>query len=307
MKFLIQHGVGDPAWTPGILAPAAVKAFARAVEDSGWDALAFTDHPSPSGRWVDSGGEGSADLFTSLGFCAAVTERVRLASYVAVLPYHNGFALAHKVATLDHLSAGRVTLGLGSGYHRAELFAQGADSAQRRPQADETLDVMLRAWRERDMDYRGARHDARGIRLQPHVLQRPHPPLWFHGNSDWGLEHAARIGQGWIGMLTRGPSASTIRTRPLPDLDAIGRRAGDFIAALGRHGRARSEVEIVAAGIWPMLDLRKGWSADSCLADVHRLAGMGVDWIALNLCGDDPAASVETVRAFGEQVVRRVP
>jgi alkanesulfonate monooxygenase SsuD/methylene tetrahydromethanopterin reductase-like flavin-dependent oxidoreductase (luciferase family) len=73
VKFGIQHAVGDPAWTPAILAPEAVTRFERAAEAVGFDALGFTDHPAPSAAWVDSGGEGVADPIAGLSFCAAVT------------------------------------------------------------------------------------------------------------------------------------------------------------------------------------------------------------------------------------------
>ncbi|MGD9701032.1 MAG: LLM class flavin-dependent oxidoreductase [Acidimicrobiia bacterium] len=77
MKFGVQHGIGDPQWTPAIISPRAMKRFAATAERVGFDAIAFTDHPAPSNRWVESGGEGVADLFTSLGFCAAVTSTIR--------------------------------------------------------------------------------------------------------------------------------------------------------------------------------------------------------------------------------------
>jgi probable F420-dependent oxidoreductase len=303
MKFLVQHGVGDPAWVNAILEPAAVKGFARAAEHTGWDALAFTDHPAPSGRWIDAGGEGSSDIFSSLGFCAAATETIRLVSFVAALPYHNGLALAHQAATLDRLSAGRLTLGLGVGYLRSELYALGADPAKRTAQSDETVELMLRAWTGAEVDHQGARASAKGIRMQPLPVQQPHPPLWFHGNSRWGVENAVRRGQGWMAMMTDEVLAKTARTTPIPDRDTLERRIAALREAAERHGRDPGEIEIAAVGVWPMLDVRKGWNVDERLADIAALSALGVGWIGLNACGDDPVASEETVRAFGEQVL----
>ena len=71
MKFAVQHGIGDSRWVPEIISPREVRRFAETAERVGFDAIGFTDHPAPSARWVESGGEGVADLFTSLGFCAA--------------------------------------------------------------------------------------------------------------------------------------------------------------------------------------------------------------------------------------------
>ena len=126
VKFGIQHSVGDPAWTPAILAPAAVSSWVRTAEDVGFDAIGFTDHPAPSAAWVDSGGEGVADLFAGLAFCAALTSRVRLLTFVLVAPYRNPFLAAHQLATLDALSGGRLTVGLGTGYLFGEFKTMGA-------------------------------------------------------------------------------------------------------------------------------------------------------------------------------------
>ncbi len=304
MKFGIQHGIGDPAWVPAILEPQAVKAFARSVEEVGWDALAFTDHPAPSVRWIGAGGEGIAEPFTSLGFCAAVTESIRLLTWVLVPAYRNPFLSAHAVATLDRLSAGRVTLGLGTGYLKSEMRALGLDPAERLRVFDETMDVMRRAWTTDEVDHESAGFSARGVRVIPPVVQQPHPPLWLHGNSPFGLARAARYAQGWIAMIGDGPIITTVRTTPIPDLDALRRRIDELRAATEAAGRPADDVTVIVNGHWPKLDIRQGWDVDAYLGDVARFAELGVEWLVMLVCGDDPGASEETVRAFGEQVVR---
>ena len=62
------------------------------------------------------------------------------------------------------------------------------------------------------------------------------------------------------------------------------------------------DVDVVVTGVWPMLDVRRGWSVDERLAHVADLERLGVDWVVSTCCGDDVAAAEETVRAFGEQV-----
>src|ERR1700759_45109 len=86
MHFAIQTGVGDPNWCPAVMAPDAVRSFARAAEECGWRAVAFTDHPAPSTRWVQGGGEGSSDPFGSLAFCAAVTRTIGMLTWGVGLP-----------------------------------------------------------------------------------------------------------------------------------------------------------------------------------------------------------------------------
>lgn len=305
MRFGVQHSIGDPAWVPEVLDPAAMADFARRAEDQGFDLLAFTDHPAPSARWVDSGGEGVADPFSSLGFCAAVTSRVRLLTFVLVAGYRNPLLAAHQLATLDALSAGRVTVGLGTGYLFSEFRALGVDPATRRARFDEDLDVMRRAWTGEDVTAETDTFSARGVRVLPAVLQRPHPPLWIHGNSPFGLRRAARHGAGWIGMMTTGETmVGTTRTTALPDTAVLARRIAELRGETEKAGRDPADVQVVVAGALPMLDVRRAWAADRYLSAVDRYEQLGVDWILSTICGDDPGAARDTLDSFGAAVVK---
>jgi probable F420-dependent oxidoreductase len=304
VKVAVQHGVGDPAWTPAILRPERVAGFARAAEESGYAALGFTDHPAPSGNWVRAGGEGSADPFSALGFCAAVTSTIRLLTFVLVLPYRNPFLSAHQLATLDHLSGGRLIIGAGTGYLKSELLALGAEPGSRLDDFDMAWSVMTEAWRGEDIHLQGDGFSARGTQVQPRPLQMPHPPLWVHGNSRFGRERAARLGQGCLVVMGDEQLAATIRTRRIADLKTLEQDIAD-LRRLTEHA-GRPPVEVVVAGTWPMLDIRKGWDTERRLEEVAQLAELGVDWIALLTCGDDPVAAEDSVRRFGEEVVMRV-
>jgi probable F420-dependent oxidoreductase len=305
MRFGIQHAVGDSRWTPAILAPENVVRFARTVEEVGFDALAFTDHPAPSAAWVDSGGEGVADPFVSLGFCAAVTSTVRLLTFVLVASYRNPLLCAHEVATLDALSAGRVTVGLGTGYLFSEFKALGADPGERRRVFDDTVATMRAAWSGRDVSVETPEFVARGTRVLPPVIQRPHPPLWIHGNSRFGLERAARYGDAWLGMMTHDSEVvpRTTRTVPLPTFAAVGRRIAAVRAAAEAAGRDPAGIEMALAGPWGMLDVRTALPADRYLEDLVTLRDLGVDWVVSLGCGDDPAVAEETVARFGAEVI----
>jgi probable F420-dependent oxidoreductase len=300
MRIGIQHGMGDPAWQPEILAPKAVLSFARAVERGGYSHLAFTDHPAPSAKWVASGGEGVADLFTALAFCAAATERIRLLTWVVVVPYHNPFVLAHRVATLDALSGGRLTLGVGTGYLKSEFRAVGADFDRRREDFDENLSILLEALTGGDVSAENARFSARAVQVQPPTAQRPHPPLWIHGNASFGLERAASVGDGWVGLFTTDQSVRTIRTAALPDLAAFEHRVAVLRDAVSRAGRRIEDVEVVATGVMPVVDSRIGWNKDEIGERIQALEELGVSTMVVNACGDDAIASEESVIQFAE-------
>jgi probable F420-dependent oxidoreductase len=305
MRFAVQHAVGDPAWTPAIVAPGAVTAFAKAAEAGGFDAIGFTDHPAPSAAWIDAGGEGVADPFSALGFCAAVTSAIRLLTFVLIPSYRNPFFAAHQLATLDALSGGRLTVGLGTGYLFSEFRAVGADPASRRTEFDRAVEMMRTAWAGNEISAETPAFVARRTRVLPPVVQRPHPPLWIHGNSPFGVERAAQYAQGWLGMMTHDNDVlvRTTRTTPLRDLDELARRIDDVRKATVAAGRDPDAVDIVLAGAWPMLNVRTGRPADAYLEEVESLEALGVAWTVSLCCGDDPGAAQETIERFGEEVI----
>jgi probable F420-dependent oxidoreductase len=303
MRFVVQHAVGDPGWQPAILHPPAVGTFARLAEQHGYAGIAFTDHPAPTVRWTEAGGEGSADPLVSLAYCAAVTESIELMTFVLVPAYRNPFLLAHQVSTLDALSGGRVTLGLGTGYLKGEMRALGVVPDERLTLFDETLDLVLRAWTEPSISGEGTGWSARGVHVQPQPVQQPHPPLWFHGNSAFGRERAARRGAGWIGVLTGEAMAATMRTAPLPGLAAVRTAVQDLRRRCLDEGRDPDEVAIGLAGLLPMLDIREDWSLDALTDAARSAAELGVDTLFVTICGDDPFAANDTLAAFGEHVV----
>jgi probable F420-dependent oxidoreductase len=306
VKIVVQHAVGDPGWQPSVLAPPFVGEFARLAERHGYAGIAFTDHPAPTVRWTAAGGEGSSDPLVSLAYCAAVTSSIELMTFVLALPYHNPFRLAHQAATLDALSGGRLTLGLGTGYLRGEMRAMGADPDARLALFDAVLETMLTAWTAESVSGSGPGWSAREVHVQPRPLQQPHPPLWFHGNSAFGRERAARYGGGWLAILTTAQLATTIRTAHLPDLNAARLAIEDLHRRCEVAGRDPASVSLGLSGLWPMLDIRQGWDPDAIVEAARAAASIGVGTLFTTICGDDPLAANETLAAFGEQVVLAV-
>jgi probable F420-dependent oxidoreductase len=303
MKFDIQHATADPNWTPDILSARALTRFARAVEESGYASLGFTDHPAPPTRWVQAGGEGSADPFSALGFCAAVTSTIRLLTSVLVLPYRNPFLAAHQTASLDRLSDGRLIVGVGAGYLRGEFQALSVDFDSRRSQFDEAVDILRRSWAGEEITIASGTLDARKVAPQRLPVQQPGPPLWVHGTASWGLERAARYGDGWFGVITTDQLARTMRTAPINGFGELARRIDTLRTSTVAHGRDARTVEVVVSGHWPLLDVRHGWDSNRMRDEVAELNQMGVDRVVVLVCGDDPGASEDTVRRFGEEVI----
>ena len=217
-----------------------------------------------------------------------MTSSIELMTFVLALPYHNPFRLAHQAATLDALSGGRLTLGLGTGYLRGEMRAMGADPDARLASFDAVLETMLTAWTAESVSGSGPGWSAREVHVQPRPVQRPHPPLWFHGNSAFGRERAARYGGGWLGILTTPQLATTIRTAHLPDLKAARRAIEDLHRRCEASGRDPASVSLGLSGLWPMIDIRQGWDAAAIVEAARAAASIGVGTLFTTICGDDP-------------------
>jgi probable F420-dependent oxidoreductase len=165
-----------------MLAAGAVAELAVAAETVGWRGFAFTEHPAPGARWLSAGGHQTLDPFVALGHAAAVTQQLRLLTYLAVVPYRNPLLLAKSAATVDKLSGGRFILGVGTGYLKAEFHALGVDFDERNTLLEEALDVLPLHWRGSPFTYQGLHFDARDVVGVPRPVQDP-VPIWIGGNS----------------------------------------------------------------------------------------------------------------------------
>ncbi|HET7036830.1 MAG TPA: LLM class flavin-dependent oxidoreductase [Thermomicrobiaceae bacterium] len=128
-----------------------------------------------------------------LGAVAARTRRIRLGALAYVLPLHNPVRLAEEVAMLDHLSNGRMEVGIGLGHRVEELLSMRIDPREREALMMEGLVLLVRAWRGERFDHPGQRYDFADIYVEP-PLQRPFPPLWYAGNNPEAAAWAARNG-----------------------------------------------------------------------------------------------------------------
>src|SRR5207244_4032473 len=128
-------------------------------------------HPVPGARWLEMGGHQTLDPFVALGSAAAVTTRMRLLTYLAVVPYRNPFLLAKAAATVDKLSNGRFILGVGTGYLKSEYFALGVDFDERNALFEEAIDALRLHWKGDSFSYEGRHFEARDVIARPRPVQ----------------------------------------------------------------------------------------------------------------------------------------
>src|SRR5262247_3197402 len=176
----------------------AILAAARAAEAAGFDWVSCSDHPMVPVSRAEAMGPTWYDAGSTLAFVAGVTSRIRLLSHVLVLPYRHPLLVAKQYGTLDHLSGGRVILGVGSGHLKPEFRSVGADFDRRGQVSDEYLQAIAAAWEDDVARFEGATVAFHDVMVAPRPAQRPRPPIWVGGNSRAALRRAARFGDGWV-------------------------------------------------------------------------------------------------------------
>lgn len=216
--------------------------YATALEDMGFASLWLPDHVvvfesyapnysySPDGLPPYGPRQGWFDPLFGLAAMAATTSRVRLGTNVLILPQRNPVLLAKEVAALDHLSGGRITLGVGLGWSPEESAALGVPFDRRGARGDDYIRAMTCLWTEEVATYEGEFVSFAGAVQLPKPVQRPRPPVIVGGQTPGALRRAARLGDGWTSwMLAPDAIADT-----LAGLDAACEQAGRDPASLRR-------------------------------------------------------------------------
>jgi probable F420-dependent oxidoreductase len=131
---------------------------------------------------------------------AARTQRIRLGTNVYILPLRHPIAVARMVTTLDVLSGGRVSFGVGLGWLEEEFTAVGIDFASRAGRGREAIRALRALWTEEVASFAGRYVAFEPVRFEPKPVQRPHPPILVGGESEAALRRAAALGDGWYGV-----------------------------------------------------------------------------------------------------------
>ena len=186
--------------------PAKIRDWAQAAEGLGFDCIEVADHvfgAAPRGDWKPTYSEHDPfhETFTTMAFIAAVTKKVQLCSGVLILPQRQTGLVAKQAAQVDILSGGRLRLGIGVGWNHVEYEALNEDWKTRGARQAEQIAVMRKLWTEDLVTYQGRFHKLEAVTMLPPPVQRP-IPVWFGGSSDVAVKRAARIGDGYMPIMT---------------------------------------------------------------------------------------------------------
>ena len=257
---------------------AVIDAVAAAAERAGFATLWSGEHVvmvdesaskypySDDGRIAVPAEADWIDPLIGLSFAAAATSTIRIATGVLLLPEHNPVLVAKQAATLDSLSGGRLTLGIGIGWSREEFDALGVPFARRGARTKEYVDAMRTLWRDDVASFDGEFVSFDAVRVNPKPMHDSRVPVVLGGNSDAALRRVAAWGDGWYGFN-------------LDSVDAVAERVEFLRAMCSEQGRDPAELRLAVA----LRDLKA--------PDAASLAALGVDELVL-VAGPPEDASV---------------
>ena len=168
-----------------------IKRWSKRAEALGYDSL-----------WTQEQIAGSVPILepvTLLSYLAAITERVRLGTSVIVAPLRNPVQLAKSLGSLDHLSAGRLVVGLGLGGNPNDMPPLGITPGKRVRRFTEIIEVMKALWTQPEAHFQGEFWQLDGLKMEPKPIQKPHPPIWLGARHANALKRAVRHADGWMG------------------------------------------------------------------------------------------------------------
>ena len=268
---------------------AVIDAVASTADDCGFATLWVGEHvvmvDRPASRYPYSDDGVIAvpaqadwlDPMIALSFAAAASSRIGLATGVLLLPEHNPVVVAKQAASLDRLSGGRLTLGVGVGWSREEFAALSVPFAQRGARTAEYVAAMRTLWRDDVASFDGdfVRFDS--IRVNPKPVHDRRIPIVVGGNSDSALRRVATWGDGWYGFNIDG-------------LDAVRDRVAKLEQLCADSGRDRAQLRLSVA-------LR-----DPSVGDIGTLVELGIDEVVLvEAPPDRPEVAAEWVSSLADR------
>ena len=209
-----------------------IRRVAEAAEELGFDSVWATEHIIVGPEAVDPYGRVYSPLVT-LGWVAGWTERVGLGTSIVLVPLHHPIHLAKEVATLQELSGGRVTLGIGMGWYKDEFDFLGVEFEGRGRRADEAIRLVRALW-SGEHDFDGEYWSFRNATSEPHPSQQPE--VWVGGSSARAVRRAREVGDAW--HPSRGSDAARVREvkERHPELRVVPRTSPEQVDAMLEAG-----------------------------------------------------------------------
>jgi probable F420-dependent oxidoreductase len=266
---------GLSGWMSGSAAPAGgAKTVAEYYAGDDW--------------WIDP--------YAMWGFLAGVTERVKLASDILVVPYRHPVVQAKLIGSLDVLSDGRMIVGTGSGHVPGEAAALDVDFAARARLHDEYLRIIVALLSADEVSFEGEFHRFGPVRTMIRPVQQPHPPIWVGGNGRRAIRRAVELGQAWLPSVVE-PEALARGIDELRRVAAEHERPDEPTVALSMPSLIRLADPSAPPTRRPPL------GADDAIALLQRYADLGVSHVSLAFPTPSATVYLRQMELFAEQVL----
>jgi len=202
-----------------LLRPQRMAAIAQRAEELGFESVWVPEHLvfpvdiqskypySPDGAAPINPATPLLDPFILLAQVAALTSRIRIGTNIYLVPLRHPLTTARMAMTLDLISGGRLSLGVGAGWLAEEFAAVDVEFASRGARTRECVRAIRALWTEDEPEFHGRFFSFGPVKFEPKPVQKPHPPILFGGESPAGLRRAAALGDGWYGVRHTPESA----------------------------------------------------------------------------------------------------
>lgn len=251
---------------------------------------------------------------TLLAAAAGVTQRIRLGTSVLLGNTRHPAHLAKIVATIDYISNGRITLGLGFGSREPDYKAVEIPYEHRGTRAVEQVQLMKRLWTEDNVTFKGQFYNVENLSLGPKPIQKPHPPLWTGGSAETALKRAGTWGDGFISGSSAIADFHVTWDKIASYAAAAGRDASKitkaglaFMAINDDKAKAIKAVEDYTVRYYgrvrtPVEPVSIVGSAEQCAEKIQYFLSKGLDTLIIGVADPDP----RQLDLFGEKVLPKV-
>lgn len=295
-----QTFLGGPVRAPGI------RDFLARAERLGFESA-----------WVAEqvlGSIPSLEPVELLTYAAAVTERIRLGSAVLLAALRSPVHLAKSLATLDHLSRGRLIVGVGLGGNTRVYPAYGISTERRAARFSEAIRLMQRLWTEPRVTFDGQFWRLENASMEPKPVQKPHPPIWFGAHHPMALKRAVEMGSGFIGAGSAPTAQFTDEVRALhrlleearrdPATFEVGKRV--YVAVGQDRARAAKRLADWFGAFYGKPELAERvsvWGApEECVDRLAEIVAGGAKFLILNPVFDE----MEQLEQFASEIAPKL-
>ena len=285
--------------------PVAVRDYAQAAKNSAYTHILAFEHVLGLNPESHPGWKGPYDHtsqfhepFVMFGYLAGLTQRIGFITGILVLPQRQTQLVAKQAAQVDLLSGGRLRLGIGVGWNRAEFEAMGANFRDRGRRIEEQIELLRRLWTQERVSFEGKWHHIQDAGIRPLPVQRP-IPIWIGGSAEAVIERTGRIGDGWLPQFpSLDPVLSNTGAQPRRQEDPVLliKRMRDYARAAGR---APSTIGIEGRSSFA------GQTPEDWVQVYNAWKGLGATHLSVNTMRaglSGPDAHIDAIRRYRQAV-----